>query len=275
MTIRIHGKINQLSHLLPEGLLVDSSWMEKNGYSRSLRSQYVTNGWLKQPARSVYSRPRGAIRWESVVISLQTLLGYPVSVGGRTALEYLGYAHYLYQTPPPVHLYCDVKLPGWLAKLPDCPEFIVHNRSRFLPPLIVEKQPLALADERTSFSLPDSLQISEWGQWQWPLITSAPERAILEVIDELPTHESFDIVDKFMAGLVNLRPARLQKLLEDARSVKVKRLFFYFADRHNHQWLEHIDRNKIDLGKGKRLIVKNGKLDTKYFITIPENMDAI
>jgi hypothetical protein len=30
----------------------------------------------------------------------------------------------------------------------------------------------------------------------------------------------------------------------------------------------------IDLGKGKRMLVRGGKLDTKYNITVPENLDA-
>ena len=41
------------------------------------------------------------------------------------------------------------------------------------------------------------------------------------------------------------------------------------------QWLDRIDRAKIDLGKGKRMIAKGGKLDPKYQITVPEEMDAL
>lgn len=129
------GKLNQLERLLPEGLLVDAAWLEEHGYSRALRSQYVSSGWLGSPVRRVYWRPRGVLRWEQVVISLQVLLGYPVSVGGRTALEIRGYSHYLYQAQQAVHLYTDRKLPSWLSKLPDMPTFVVHNRSRFLPAL--------------------------------------------------------------------------------------------------------------------------------------------
>jgi hypothetical protein len=76
------------------------------------------------------------------------------------------------------------------------------------------------------------LIVQPWGQWGWPLILSAPERAVLELLDELPSRESFHQADKLMEGLGNLRPRRLQDLLADCRSVKVKRLFFFFADRH-------------------------------------------
>jgi len=104
---------------------------------------------------------------------------------------------------------------------------------------------------------------------------SSPERAILEMLDELPQHESFHQVDMVMEGLVNLRPRRLQALLEDAGSIKVKRLFLFFADRHRHKWLDYIDRDKISLGSGKRVIFTGGKLDPEYKITVPENMDAV
>jgi glycine/D-amino acid oxidase-like deaminating enzyme len=58
-------------------------------------------------------------------------------------------------------------------------------------------------------------------------------------------------------------------------SVKVKRLFFFFADRHQHAWLERLDRDAIDLGEGKRMLVKGGKLNKPYQITVPENLDAV
>ena len=35
-----------------------------------------------------------------------------------------------------------------------------------------------------------------------------------------------------------------------------------------------VGRNGIDLGKGKRMLVRGGKLDPKYQITVPEDLDA-
>ena len=278
MAIQKRDKIKQLERLLPEGLLVDSAWMEKNGYSRALRSQYVSSGWLEQPARSVYCRPRGKPGWKQVVISLQTLLGYPVSVGGRTALDEQGFAHYLYHKEQPVHLYTEAKLPGWLSKLPGCPPFVLHNRTRLFPSVKRDESVLSLSredDVKENRSLPGSLQVEDWGQWKWPLVMSAPERAILEVLDELPDYETFHRIDKYMESLVNLRPRRIQSLLEETKSVKVKRLFFYFADRHNHKWRAHLNPDKVNLGAGKRVIYKGGVLDKKYQITVPEDMDAL
>ena len=66
-----------------------------------------------------------------------------------------------------------------------------------------------------------------WGQWDWPLTLSAPERAILELLDEVPQRETFHQTDMLMLmeGLRTLSPKRLQKPLVECRSVKVKRLF--------------------------------------------------
>jgi len=51
----------------------------------------------------------------------------------------------------------------------------------------------------------------------------------------------------------------------------VKRLFLYLAEHIGHEWFNYLDISTIDLGKGKRSIIKNGCLDPKYQITIPSN----
>ena len=278
MTVQSGKKLNWLDRELPEGLLVDAAWLEAHGYSRSLRSQYVAAGWLEQPTRGVFRRPRGSLSWEQVVISLQAVLHLPVSVGGRTALELQGYAHYLSQSPQVVHLFSDKKLPGWVSKLQTGQNFEFHNRTRFLPKIDQQIDKLSLsahALDESDNTQPGALRITRWDQWDWPLVISTRERAILELLDELPNKETFHLVDVMMEGLVNVSPRRMQQLLEVATSIKVKRLFFFFADRHRHRWLDHVVRDKIDLGKGKRMLVKGGKLDPKYHITVPEDFNAV
>lgn len=272
------GKLNYLEQHLPEGLLVDAAWLGKNGYSTSLRSQYVAAGWLKQPARQVYRRPRGSLGWQQVVISLQTLLDYSLIVGGRSALELQGYAHYLAHETTEVHLYGPKRPPTWLNKLQVGVRFLYHNSEK-----LFRSDPVARA--RASFNLDagqsgtallqSGLTTQPWGQWNWPLTLSTPERAVFELLDELPGRESFHQVDKLFEGLPNLSPRRLQKLLADCRNVKVKRLFFFFADRHQHAWAKRITKDSVDLGKGKRMLVKGGRFDSIYQITVPEDLDAV
>jgi hypothetical protein len=273
------GKLNRLERLLPEGLLVDAAWLSKHGYSTSLRSQYVTAGWLEQPTRQVYRRRRGSLNWQQAVISLQKLLDRNLIVGGRTALELQGFAHYLIQETKEVYLYGPKRPPAWLNKLSVGVQFVWHNSERLFhhapaKPASPSPEPLPVAGQ----SLPDSpadLVVQPWGQWGWQLTLSSPERALLELLDELPDHESFHQVDKLIEGLANLSPRRLETLLLDCRSVKVKRLFFFFADRHQHAWLRRINKEAIHLGKGKRMLVRGGRLNAAYQITVPEDLDAV
>jgi len=51
-------------------------------------------------------------------------------------------------------------------------------------------------------------------------------------------------------------------------------LFLWFAERHQHAWLNKLDRKGIDLGREKRMLVKGGKLDRKFNITFPESINA-
>jgi hypothetical protein len=254
--------LNRLDRELPEGLLADSTWFRKRGFSRQLLNYYVSAGWLDQPARSVFRRPRGTLGWQQVVLSLQMmLLDYRLAVGGRTALELKGYAHFLPQRTKEVHLYGPRPLPAWLDKLPIGVRFVHHNSRK-----LFKTEPTTF-----SFNSPPGHSLPE----EWQLLLSVTERAILELLDELPQHESFEQVDVLMEGLSNLSPRRLQELLVDCRSVKVKRLFFYFADRHKHAWLKQLKKDRIDLGSGKRMLAKGGKLDRTYQITVPEELDAV
>jgi hypothetical protein len=169
-----------------------------------------------------------------------------------------------------------------VEKLPLDVAFRHHNRSR-----LFADEPITLGLTSQGFDLPlsqvqalgaesphDWRQMA-WGSSEWPLTLSQPERALFELLDELPHRESFHQVDMLMADLANLRPRRLAKLLADCRSVKVKRLFFFFADRHPHTWRRHLHPDAFDLGTGKRVLVKGGKLDPKYLITVPGDLDGV
>ncbi len=277
MTEQNPTKANQLEKLLPEGLLVDSLWLSDHGFGTSLRSHYVSTGRLQQPARRVYRRPYGTLSWQQVVISLQTLLlRNPLTVGGRTALNLQGFAHFVKDSETEVHLYGPKPPPTWLDKLPLKVRFFYHNdRKLFRNEPVhfgttslawnVAKDKLAAAHADTSFT------IQPWGQWDWPLTLSTPERAVLELLDELPFRETFHQADKLFESLSSLRPRRLQKLLSDCKSVKVKRLFFFFAARHPHSWTKFVKPDSFDLGKGKRMLVRGGKLDPVFQITVPED----
>lgn len=260
---------------------MDSQWLRDHGYSTSLVAKYVAAGWLEKPARRVYRRPRGALTWQQVVISLQVVLQLPVSLGGRSALELQGFGHYLSGGLRAVHLYSAEPLPRWLADLEIGVVFRHHNDARLFATETVPRGLTSLdwnlksGASHSNDPAHGAFRVVGWGPWDWPITVSTPERAILEVLEELPNHESFEQADRLMEGLSNLSPRRLRKLLADCKSIKVKRLFFFFADRHGHQWLRRLPATDFDLGTGNRSLVKGGKLDRRYHITVPEDLDGL
>lgn len=261
-------------HTLPEGLVVDAAWLGKQGYSSSLRHHYVQTGWLSQPAPRVYARTPLPLSWEKVVQSVQNLLNCPLAVGGRTALEEQGYGHYLSQSAREVHLYGEHRPPSWLDELKLDVTFHYHNSARLFSEPTIFPAPEFSPDPDRDAQFPNGFMMASGGRVMLPLVMSSPERAVLELLDELPNRESFHQVDMLMEGLANLRPSALQSNLVDCRSVKVKRLFFFFADRHRHSWLARLDKSKVDLGSGNRVLVKGGKLDPHYHITVPEDLNG-
>jgi hypothetical protein len=217
-----------------------------------------------------------------VVVSLQTLLEWPGVVGGRTALILQGYGHYLEpEGPRVVHLYGSRPPPGWLRRLKLPQQFVFHRESRLF---LVDKAGKCLdaiaVDVASGITSPlpqgyvGGPPVSPFSATSWPITCSTPERAILELLDELPERESFEHVDKIFQSLSNLNPRRCQRLLEACTNVKVKRLFLWFAERQGHRWVDRLDPSRINLGKGKRLIAKQGRLNRKYQITVPENLNG-
>ena len=100
---------------------------------------------------------------------------------------------------------------------------------------------------------------------------SAPERAILEVLHLATTNESFVQAVEMVGGLSTLRPQLLQQLLEECRSVKVKRMLLWAAEHAGHAWFARLSPEALDLGAGKRVVYRGGRLDRTYQITVPPN----
>jgi len=192
-------------------LIADAAWLEKHGYSRALRNKYVARGWLDQVARGVYRRPAPTLqgearaeglRWQPVVISLQTPLGCSYTVGGRTALELQGFAHYLSAQRHEIHLYGIRKPPGWTLRLKPDSRLVFHNADKLFASEATH--PRRRKDGSENDLVQSSYIRQPWGQWEWPLTMSSPERAILELLDEVPQRETFHQADVLMEGLRNL-----------------------------------------------------------------------
>ena len=103
---------------------------------------------------------------------------------------------------------------------------------------------------------------------------SSPERAAMEMLYHVPAKQGFDEAMLIIESLLTLRPALVQKLLEACNSVKVKRLFLYMSGAANLPFVAKLDLAKVNLGKGTRTVVKGGRLDPKYRITVSRSGEA-
>ncbi|MDP2238715.1 MAG: type IV toxin-antitoxin system AbiEi family antitoxin domain-containing protein [Burkholderiales bacterium] len=282
MSIAKHSKLNSLQRDLPEGFLASSAWLKKKNYSDQLLKKYRDAGWMESPARGVYRRPGPPLKWQHVVASLQNLLAFPVHVGGLTALEIQGYGHFVRMSGVmTIHLYSLVRLPSWLAKLPLQDKFVVHRERLF-----DEEEPefadagINVARDASAHATPlrAGLRQIVWGEYDRPITYSTAERAMLELLDEVPQRQSVEHAALLMQGLADLSSSQVLALLAVCRSIKAKRLFLALASRHRHHWVapvvEAADRGEVELGKGKRSLVPGGKLHPKYLITLPEESDV-
>lgn len=263
---RSEDVLKQLIAEAPPGLLLDSPWLAQHGVSRQLAHHYAQRGWLERVAHGLYRlpQPQGyspgrAADWVIPLLSAQ-YLGYDLHIGGPTALALQGYAHYLpFGEQAVAYLYSD-KPPKWLKRLDLSSELRLRSKKLFTDPEI------GLEQARPSD------QGGGLTAWEQPVTLSTPERAILETLDELPRNEGFGTVDATFESLANLRPRLLTSLLADCRSVKAKRLFFVYADKHAPAWRKHLDPKAFDLGSGDRALTEGGRLHPRYRLTIPDHL---
>ena len=267
MTGQNSTKLKNLLDTLPPGFLVDSPWLEEHGIYRQLAQSYLQAGWLERPLQGLYRRPftlggsPGAERdWKIPVLSALWLMHFKFHVAATSALELHGFTHYVRMSGPS-KLYLHGDAPSWPPKLDLTAEIVVRQGSLF--------QDSKTGVENTDFLLESGAPDLAASPWDWPIAMSSPERALLETIDETPNNESFHNLDVLFQSMGNVRPKLMMQLLQMCRSIKTKRVFFVFADRHAHAWRKYIDESAIDLGSGDRMLVKGGKLHKRYRITLP------
>jgi hypothetical protein len=254
MNIENRTKINRLLSLIPSGIVITSSWLTEQGYSHELQKAYKKSQWFESIGSGAMVRTGENVGYEGALYAIQNQLNSSIHPGGRTALSILGKAHYLELGPSRIFLFGPTKdrMPKWFSQNDWNASFSIHSTD-FLPPEI------GLED----FEVKD-----------FKIRISGQARAILECLYLAPMEHYFQECFELMEGLNNLRPQSVQSLLEQCSSVKVKRLFLYFAEKAGHSWLKHINVNKINLGKGKRSLVKNGVYIPAYQITVPREFET-
>ncbi|MEO8231467.1 MAG: type IV toxin-antitoxin system AbiEi family antitoxin domain-containing protein [Ignavibacteriota bacterium] len=242
-------KINQLIRNWPKGTVKTVKELEYLGYTPQLLKIYSNSKWIELFSRGIYKLYDDEVGWQGVLFGFQKKsANTALHAGGKTALNLMGYSHYLSRNENKVFLFSDRKenIHSWLKKFNN----VILKRN-----------------EVFNYTKPENIKLYNTGNFY--LRISSPELAAMEMLYLIPSEQSFDEALKIMEGLTTLRPLLVQNLLEECNSVKVKRIFLFMAERNDHQWFKELDLSKINLGSGKRVVVQNGVLDKKYHITVP------
>lgn len=247
------SKINRLLTSQPSGVVFQSKWLSEQGYSGHLQKKYRQSNWLVSIGNGAMIRVGDQVGYEGAIYAVQKQTRSTIHPGGRTALSLLGKAHYLEVDSKRVTLFGSPseKLPVWFRKHAWGVDLNFYSTS-FLPP------DLGMTDvELKTFSI---------------RVSGAP-RALMECLYLAPEKQNLTECYELMEGLNNLRPDQVQLLLEKCGSIKVKRLFLYLAEKASHDWFRFLDLRKVDLGRGKRSVVKGGVYVEKYQITVPRELE--
>jgi hypothetical protein len=252
MSVINQKKINLLISGWPAGAIYLSSWLKKSGISGQLLDRYKKSGWISSIGNGAVKRFGDEVGYQGALYALQSQKGSSVHIGGKSALELEGRLHYLKFLATAVCLFGDWKehLPLWFSNT----DWGVH-----------------LDYHQTSF-LPADFELIDFEVKNFSIKISSPLRAFLECLYLAPEKQDMMECYELMEGLNNLMPAQVQKALEVCESIKVKRLFVFMADKAGHPWFKYLDLRKINLGTGKRSIVKGGQLESKYQITLPKEL---
>ena len=232
-TNSLHSSKNLKAALfsLPKGMPVTTSQMEHLGISRQLVHRYVQNGWLTTLGYGYFQRTGDELTRNGAVSALESQ-NLDVHIGGKSALSLRGAVHYLALGKNKLSLYgvTRKKIPDWFTRQFPCE----LRMSRLFG--VEENLESRLQVRRLDKADPYSPYVSE------------PERALLEMLDDVPQKQSLDEARKIMEPLFTLRPELLQALLETCTRIKVKRLFFSLAEELKLPVLQQLDMTLIKFG---------------------------
>jgi len=254
MTLVIESKLkNLLTHWAP-GTIYLSSHLKKKGIGYDLQRLYRESGWTVSLGQGAVAKAGDQVTWLGGLHALQTQGKAKLHVSGKTALALSGLAHFVPLAKEQIHISGPPKskLPTWFRDHKWDVQIHLH--------------------QSTLFPVDFQTGLQSLNQKSFSVRASSPERAFFELLDLVPQEQTFEEARLISESLTTLRPKIIQELLENCSSIKVKRLFLFFAELQNHAWLTKLDLKKIDLGTGDRQVVKGGVIDSKYRITVPEHL---
>ncbi len=258
MTTESSSKIQILLNSWPEGTVATSVWLNKFGISDNLIHKYKTTGWVEQFGKAAFVRSNKTIEWYGALYSIQFQLDLSLYVGGKTALEYQGLAHYIAMGVPTVDLFKtpNVDIPKWFTNHIWPEKVRIVQCGCFSP------------------DLPHDFGIEIQKIGNLDIKMSNRERAAIELLYFTPRIYTFDEVPLILESLASLRGEVLTELLMHCTSEKAKRLILYFGENNNFYWYKRLDLSKIKIGSSLlKVVPKGGKFIKKYNMVIPQEYD--
>lgn len=215
---------------------VSSSWLAERGVSPQLAYRYVKGGWLQSLSRGVFAKPGGELDRDHS-LRLLAQLGHGIHVGGKTALAWQGFIHNLSLGSERLVLFRggDRGLPGWFTSRFRCR---VSGRKLF-------------EEDRAA-----PLYVTDTNSRHPKVPVSEAERAMLEMLSDVPHWQGLDEAKQLMEGLVSLRAEPLRELLNRCVSVKTVRLFLQFARQLDMPVLKELPADGFRTGSKSRYVRK-------------------
>lgn len=252
MALEIASKLNRLLSEHISGGLFFSGWLAKNDYSPQLTKSYRDSGWLDMLVPGVMCRHDEKLSALAAVCSYNSQLGEAARIAAHSALELQGFSHYVPMGKPPL-----------MVTGAESGKLEWMNSDRFDMNIIHFKT--------TVFKLSMTVDVKV-GELE--VSASSPELAFMECLHLVPKYYNYMDLYYIMEQLTALDPERVQQILENTSSQKIKRMFLYMASKAGHYWVEMLDMKRIVLSTSKLQLVKDGVYNSKYRITVPKELES-
>ena len=243
-----YSLIKRVETSLPRGAPFDLDALRRLDVSAHLAARYVRSGWLVRLGQGVYAFSGDELTVQGSVRLLQGWVA-GLHVGGRTALALQGVRHNVGGRQRLV-LWGDERfaLPAW---------FTARHPARYACARLFD-WPAAEAGLRES-----TLTVPA-GTDGGPLVAT-PERASLEMLYDVGTHQGLEEARNLFDGLRNVRTGVAGRLLACCTSVKAVRLFLTWAGETGLVDVEALRREfRLRVGSDRRWMsrLKDGTLLT-------------
>lgn len=236
MATTTKSKLNALYTLLAAGSPITSAQLTSMGISADLAVHYARSGWLKRLARGVYYRPGETLLLHPSLVVLERQIA-GIHVGGKTALDWYGVRQYVSQQAV-LHLY------GWVtARLPDW--FVRHFPAEYHRKRLFDEAPEQM------------LGVDRFENRNGAPQVSTPERALLELLDEVGVRQPLQEAREIAEGTYSLRAEVLMDLLKRCTSVKTVRLCLSLGRELLLPWAGKLDAAALSRGSARPWISKS------------------